>query len=60
MWLFFVTLIVRTSLFPYNQSRRMKSIANLAVTFEAVMDGIVASLANEWRLPTMSDCLSHL
>ena len=55
-----VTLIVRTCLFPYNQSRRMRQMASPAVTFMAVMCGIVASLANEWRIPTMSDCLAHL
>ena len=55
-----VTLVVRTSLFPYNQSRGMKRVAHPAVTFRAVMDGIVASLANAWRLPALSDCLAHL
>ena len=55
-----VTLIVRTCLFPYNQARRMKQMASPAVTFRAVMGGIVASLANEWRLPTMSECDAHL
>ena len=55
-----VTLLVRTCLFPYSQSRRMRQMANPPVTFEAVMGGIVASLANGWRLPAMSDCIAHL
>ena len=55
-----VTLIVRTSLFPYNQSRRMSQMANPAVTFKAVMGEVVASLANDWRLPVLSECLAHL
>ena len=55
-----VTLIVRTCLFPYDRSRGMKVMAYPPVTFRAVMDGIVASLANEWRLPTMSECHAHL
>ena len=60
LWGHSVTLIVRTCLFPYNQSRRMRQMASPAVTFRAVMDGIVASFANAWRLPTMSECLAHL
>ena len=56
-----VTLIVRTSLFPYNQSRLMtKGSAKPAVTFKAVTSEIVASLAGEWRLPTMAECLLHM
>ena len=55
-----VTLIVRTSLFPYNQSRRMGQMANPAVTFKAVVGEVVASLANDWRLPVLSECLAHL
>ena len=55
-----VCFFVRACLFPNDQSRRVKQIATPPVAFEAVMGGIVASLANEWRLPTMSDCLAHL
>ena len=55
-----VTLSVRTCLFPYNQSRRMRQMASLAVTFQAVVAEIVASLANEWRLPTLSECQAHV
>ena len=52
-----VTLIVRTSLFPYERSRLMiKGSAKPAVTFEAITSELVASLADEWRLPTMAEC----
>ena len=54
-----VTLIVRTSLFPYNQSRRMKAMANPAITFKAVVEEMVSAFEGAWRLPTMQECMGQ-
>ena len=55
-----VVLIVRTSLFPYSQSRRMEQVANPAATFYALANEFVAGLrANAWRLPTLGECLAQ-
>ena len=54
-----VTLIVRTSLFPYNQSRRMKQMASPAITFKAVVSELVSAFEGAWRLPTMAECLGQ-
>ena len=53
-----VTLIIRTSLFPYNQSRRMNAVANPPAVLYAVVEEFVAELGATacWRLPTLSQC----
>ena len=54
-----VTLIVRTSLFPYNQSRLMSQVAKPVITFEAIVSEIVSAFEAGWRLPTMAECESQ-
>ena len=57
-----VTLIIRTSLFPYNQSRRMNSVANPPAVFFAMVEEFVAELGASvcWRLPTLSQCMAQM
>ena len=57
-----VTLILRTSLFPYDKSRGMKQVATPAAVLYALVAEFAAELgaAACWRLPTLEECLAQV
>ena len=54
-----VSIMMRTSLFPYNRARQRDTTPNPRAVFESLADTFRQGLEGQpWRLPTLKDCLA--